>query len=84
VVDTEGGQAHDKIRASYSTPAWGLAPRPGVAEVYQYPGARDGRLVADVVRQGKGHTEGLEPNITAALVQMMVGAPGGKGLATSR
>jgi hypothetical protein len=78
VVDTEAGQAHDRIRESYSTPAWGLTPRPGRAEVYQYTGARDGRVIADVVRLGKGHTEGLEPNITRELVQLMVGAPGGK------
>ncbi|MEP7026330.1 MAG: hypothetical protein ABJB47_21510 [Actinomycetota bacterium] len=84
VTDTEPGQAHDKIRFGYSTPAWGLAPRPGVAEVYRYPGTRDGRVVADVVRRGKGHTEGLEPNITRELVQMMVGAPGGKARAAGR
>lgn len=84
VVDTEAGQVNDKIRASYSTPAWGLAPRPGTATVYQYPGARDGRVIADVVRLDKGHTEGLEPNITAELVKMMVAAPGGKARAATR
>jgi hypothetical protein len=34
--------------------------------------------VADVVRIGKGHTEGLEPKITEALVRMMLSARGGK------
>ncbi len=28
------------------------------------PGCNDGRVVADVIRLGKGHTEGLEPNVT--------------------
>jgi hypothetical protein len=26
----------------------------------------------------KGHTEGLEPRVTEALIQMMTSAPGGK------
>jgi hypothetical protein len=34
--------------------------------------------VADVVRVDKGHTEGLEPNITEELVRLMVSASGGK------
>jgi len=46
--------------------------------VYVFPDARDGPLIADVVRLDKGHTEGLEPRITEALVKMMVAAPGGK------
>jgi len=78
VVDTEGGQVWDKTRQGHSTPQWGLLPRPGTAQVYAYPGARDGRLIADVVRLDKGHTEGLEPRITEKLVTMMVAAPGGK------
>jgi hypothetical protein len=78
VVDIEPGQAYDRIRESYSTPSWGLAARPGTAQVYVYPQARDGRLIADIVRLDKGHTEGLEPNITRELVKMMVAAPGGK------
>jgi hypothetical protein len=78
VTDTEPGQVWDKVRAGHSTPQWGLLPRPGTAQVYVYPGARHGRLIADVVRLDKGHTEGLEPNITAKLVTMMVAAPGGK------
>jgi len=31
-----------------------------------------------VVRLDKGHTEGLEPRITEALVELIVSAPGGK------
>jgi hypothetical protein len=78
VVDTEPGQVWDKIREGHSTPQWGLLPRPGTAQVYVYPGARAGRLIADVVRLDKGHTEGLEPHITEKLVTMMLAAPGGK------
>jgi hypothetical protein len=84
VVDTEPGQVWDKIRESYSTPQWGLAPRPGTAQVYVYPGARGGRVIADVVRLDKGHTEGLEPHITEELVKMMVAAPSGKLTAARR
>jgi hypothetical protein len=50
----------------------------GTAQVYVYPKARNGRLIADVVRLDKGHTEGLEPRITEELVKMIVAAPGGK------
>ena len=84
VVDTEPGQAWDKIRESYSTPQWGLLPRPGTAQVYVYPDARGGRVIADVVRLDKGHTEGLEPHITEELVKMMVAAPSGKLTAARR
>ena len=78
IVDHEGGKIHDTRYGENSTPAWGLLPGPGRAEVFVHPGAANGRLVADVVRIGKGHTEGLEPNVTAALVAMMVAAPGGR------
>ncbi len=78
IVDTEPGKIHDTTRESYSTKGWGLKPRPGTAQVYVYPNARGGRLIADVVRIDKGHTEGLEPRVTEELVKMMVNAPGGK------
>jgi hypothetical protein len=78
IVDTEPGQTWDKLREGRSTPAWGQLPRPGAAVVYTYPGARQDRLIADVVRLDKGHTEGLEPNITRALLDLIVAAPGGK------
>ena len=41
-------------------------------------GCRDKRVVADVVRLDKGHTEGLEPRVTEELVKMMLAARGGK------
>jgi hypothetical protein len=78
VVDDQPGRIYDTTSEGRSTPAWGFNPRPGTAQVYVYPNARDGRLIADVLRLDKGHTEGLEPNVTAALLQMLVGAPGGK------
>jgi pimeloyl-ACP methyl ester carboxylesterase len=78
VADDQPGQIYDTIRDGKSTPAWGLRPRPGTAQVYIYPNARGGRLIADVVRLDKGHTEGLEPRITEELIRMMVAAPGGK------
>jgi hypothetical protein len=67
---------------SASTPgrgaSWGREARPGAAEVYVYPSCDGGRVVADVLRIDKGHTEGLEPVVTEALIEMMAAAPGGK------
>ena len=78
VVDTVGGKIHDTSRESYSTKAWGLKPGPGRAEVFVYPNAKGGRVIADVVRIDKGHTEGLEPNVTEELIKLIVSSPGGK------
>jgi hypothetical protein len=58
--------------------SWGREARPGTAEVYEYPKCKGGRIVADVLRLDKGHTEGLEPKVTEALIKMIVSAPGGK------
>lgn len=58
--------------------SWGREARPGRAEEYIYPNCRDGRLVADVMRLDKGHTEGLEPRITEELIRLVAAAPGGK------
>ncbi len=77
VVDTVAGKIHDTTRESYSTKGWGLKPRPGTAQVWTYPNSKS-RVIADVVRLDKGHTEGLEPNATETLVQLMVSVPGGK------
>ena len=59
-------------------PSWGLLPAPGKAQVYTYPDCKQGRVVADVVRLDKGHTEGLEPKVTEELVKLMLSAKGGK------
>jgi pimeloyl-ACP methyl ester carboxylesterase len=78
VVDTEPGQVHDTRWGDASTQSWGKQPRPGTAEVYVYPDGKDGRVIADVLRKDKGHTEGLEPKVTETLIQLMLQAPGGK------
>lgn len=83
VVDTQPGQIYDTTCEGFMTKEWGMKPRPGTAEVFVYPNARDGRVIADVVRLDKGHTEGLEPHITEALVELMLREPGGKLQATS-
>jgi hypothetical protein len=78
IVDTQAGYIYDRSRQNPPNPAWGLLPRPGTARLYAYPGCNDGRVVADVVRLEKGHTEGLEPNVTEAIVKLMVSAKGGR------
>ena len=78
IVDTKAGYVYDGSRQSPPNPAWGLTPAPGKAQLYVYPKCADDRVVADVVRLDKGHTEGLEPNVTEELVKLIVAAPGGK------
>jgi pimeloyl-ACP methyl ester carboxylesterase len=78
ITDMKAGYVYDPTRQNPGSDAWGHLPRPGTAEVMQYPDCKDGRVVADVIRSGKGHTEGLEPKITEELVQLMVSAKGGK------
>ncbi len=76
VVDTRAGYvtATDQSRG----PSWGTTARPGTAQVYEFEGCKDGRVVADVIRMNKGHTEGLEPEITQQIIEMMLTARGGK------
>ena len=74
VVDTKAGYVYDSTRQDPGSDAWGRLPRPGTAEVFQYPHCRGGRIVADVVREGKGHTEGLEPHVTEQLIKLMLSA----------
>jgi hypothetical protein len=76
IVDDQPGYVWDYARQGY--PVWGMKARPGKAEVFVYPHCRDHRVVADIERLDKGHTEGLEPHVTEAIVRMMVEAPGGK------
>ncbi len=78
IVDAKPGYVYDGTRQNPPNPAWGLLPAPGKAEVYIYPDCKDGRVVADAVRIDKGHTEGLEPNATEKLIQLMLSAKGGK------
>lgn len=76
VTDTKAGYvtATDQARG----PSWGRFARPGVAKVMVYPGCKDGRVVADVVRIDKGHTEGLEPKVLDEILKLMISARGGK------
>lgn len=72
VVDTKAGYVYDAREQPNPNPVWGFKARPGTAEVFVYPGCENGHLVADVVRLDKGHTEGLEPNVTEAIIQLMM------------
>ena len=76
VVDDGPGLVDTGPKPGPPNLAQGTTARPGMAEVFVYPNCRGGRLVADVMRMDKGHTEGLEPNVTERLVQLMVAAPG--------
>ncbi|HLG17927.1 MAG TPA: alpha/beta hydrolase [Blastocatellia bacterium] len=78
IVDAKAGYVYDGTRQNPPNPAWGLLPAAGKAEVHVYPDCKDGRVVADLVRVNKGHTEGLEPNVTEELVKLMLSAKGGK------
>jgi hypothetical protein len=78
IVDVKPGYVYDSTRQNPPNPSWGLLPAPGKSEIYVYPNCKDGRVVADVVRIDKGHTEGLEPKVTEELVKLMVSAKGGK------
>ena len=81
VVDDQPGRIHDSRWDANPTLSWGRKPAPGTAKIYVYPNARGGQVIADVVRLDKGHTEGLEPRITEALIRLVVSAPGGKARA---
>ncbi len=72
VSDTKPGYVYDSRRQDPGSDAWGRLPRPGTAEVFEYEKCKDGRMVADIVREGKGHTEGLEPHVTEDLVKLML------------
>jgi hypothetical protein len=78
IVDSDGGYVHDGGNQNPASPAWGRLPKGGTAQVFVYPNCDDGRIVADVVRIDKGHTEGNEPGVTKELVRLMVSARGGK------
>jgi pimeloyl-ACP methyl ester carboxylesterase len=78
VVDPKAGYVWDATRQDPGSDGWGHYPRSGRAQVYTYPSCRNGRVVADVVRLQKGHTEGLEPNVTDKLVGLAISASGGK------
>jgi pimeloyl-ACP methyl ester carboxylesterase len=74
IGDTKAGYVYDSTRQDPGSDAWGRLPRPGTAEVFEYEKCKDGLIVADVVRESKGHTEGLEPHVTEELVKLMLSA----------
>jgi len=74
VVDAKPGYVYDSTRQDPGSDGWGRLPRPGTAEVFEYPHCRGGRIVADVIRESKGHTEGLEPQVTEELIKLMLSA----------
>ena len=78
VIDPKPGYVWDPTRQDPGTDGWGHYPKSGRAKVYQYPNCKDGRVVADIVRLQKGHTEGLEPNVTSKIMELAVTAKGGK------
>ena len=75
VVDTKAGYVYDtRVQDANRNPVWGGKPAGGTAKIWDYPGCKDGRIVADITRMNKGHTPGLEPKITEEIVKMMVAA----------
>src|SRR5262249_15670054 len=68
IADTNPGHVYGGTRQNPPNPAWGLLPAPGKAQMFSYPNCKGGRVVADFVRLDKGHTEGLEPNVTEELI----------------
>lgn len=74
IVDTVGGYIYDSREQPNRNKVWGLDPGPGSAQVYLYPECNDGHVVADIIRMDKGHTEGLEPNVTEVIVKLMLSA----------
>jgi hypothetical protein len=75
VVDAKAGYVWDaRLGRPRRTRMQGLKPRPGRARVFVYPECRDRHVVADVIRLDKGHTEGLEPNVTEEIVKLMLSA----------
>jgi hypothetical protein len=74
LADTKAGYVFDSTRQDPGSDAWGRLPRPGTAELFEYPHCEGGRIVADVIRESKGHTEGLEPHVTEELIKLMLTA----------
>jgi pimeloyl-ACP methyl ester carboxylesterase len=78
IVDEKAGYVWDPSRQNPTRIGWGRQQRPGSAKMWVYEGCNDQRVVADVLRLDKGHTEGLEPKVTEEIVKLMVSAKGGR------
>jgi hypothetical protein len=81
VIDRKPGYVWDSRSPHTRNTRSGRMPRPGRAGVFVYPQCSDGHVVADVVRLDKGHTEGLEPNVTERIVRLMSSV---RGASTTR
>jgi pimeloyl-ACP methyl ester carboxylesterase len=78
VIDPKPGYVWDASRQDPGSDGWGHYPKSGRAKVYVFPNCKDNRVVADVVKIAKGHTEGYEPNVTDKIIELAVSAKGGK------
>jgi pimeloyl-ACP methyl ester carboxylesterase len=78
VIDPKPGYVWDATRQDPGSDGWGHYPKSGRALFYEFPNCRDGRIVVDVVKMQKGHTEGYEPNVTDKIIELAVSAKGGK------
>lgn len=78
IVDEKAGYVWDPGRQNPTRIGWGRQPRPGTSKMWVYEDCKDGRIVADVLRIDKGHTEGLEPKVTEEIVKLIVSAKGGR------
>jgi poly(3-hydroxybutyrate) depolymerase len=74
IADTKAGYVFDGSSQQNPNKVWGTLPRPGNAEMHVYPNCQNGHVVADVIRLDKGHTEGLEPNVTEEIIKLMMSA----------
>jgi pimeloyl-ACP methyl ester carboxylesterase len=74
VSDAKAGYVFDGRPQENRNKVWGLDPRGGTAKIWVYPGCANGRVVADISRLDKGHTEGLEPNVTEEIIKLMLSA----------
>jgi pimeloyl-ACP methyl ester carboxylesterase len=78
VIDPKPGYVWDPTQQDPGSDGWGHYPKSGRALVYQFPGCKDNRVVADVVKLQKGHTEGYEPKVTDKIIELAISAKGGK------
>jgi hypothetical protein len=74
IVDTKGGYVEFPQGRPAPLAGWGKEARGGTTEFYVFPNCRGGRVVADLIRVEKGHTEGLEPKVTEEIVKLVVAA----------
>ncbi|CAN5226313.1 hypothetical protein BH11PSE2_BH11PSE2_17160 [soil metagenome] len=78
VVDDKPGFVYDPGQQNPATLGWGRTARPGTAKMFVWQDCKDKRVVADVMRMDKGHTEGLEPRVSEEIVKLITSAKGGK------